>query len=53
MITEANVSQLVTGFDLIVDTMDNLPTRYLLNKAALEKTIPFFMGQFMVLKEEL
>ena len=43
-ITEANVSQLVVGFDLIVDAMDNLPTRYLLNKAALEKNIPFFHG---------
>ena len=44
MITEANVSQLVAGFDLVVDAMDNLPTRYLLNKAALEKDIPFFHG---------
>ena len=44
MITEANVSQLVAGFDLVVDAMDNLPTRYLLNKAALEKNIPFFHG---------
>ena len=44
MITEANISQLVAGFDLIVDAMDNLPTRYLLNKAALEKNIPFFHG---------
>ena len=52
-ITEANISQLVAGFDLIVDAMDNLPTRYLLNRAALEANIPFFMGQFMVLKEEL
>ncbi len=43
-ITEANVSQLVAGFDLVVDAMDNLPTRYLLNKAALEKNIPFFHG---------
>ena len=44
MITEANISQLVAGFDLIVDAMDNLPTRYLLNKVALEKNIPFFHG---------
>ena len=44
MITEANVSQFVAGFDLVVDAMDNLPTRYLLNKAALEKDIPFFHG---------
>ena len=43
-ITEANVSQLVAGFDLIVDAMDNLPTRYLLNRAALEMNIPFFHG---------
>ncbi len=43
-ITEANISQLVAGFDLIVDAMDNLPARYLLNKTALEKDIPFFHG---------
>ena len=44
MITEANVSQLVADFDLVVDAMDNLPTRYLLNKAVIEKNIPFFHG---------
>jgi len=44
MITEANISRLVAGFDLIVDAMDNLPTRYILNKVALEKNIPFFHG---------
>ena len=44
MITEANISQLVAGFDLIVDAVDNLPTRYLLNKVALEKGVPFFHG---------
>ncbi len=44
MITEANISQLVNGFDLIVDAMDNLPTRYLLNKAAIEENIPLFHG---------
>jgi molybdopterin/thiamine biosynthesis adenylyltransferase len=43
-ITEANVFQLISGFDVIVDAMDNLPTRYLLNKAAIEKNIPFFHG---------
>jgi len=42
--TEANISELVTGFDLIVDAMDNLPTRYLLNKIAIDKEIPFFHG---------
>ncbi|NQT31180.1 MAG: HesA/MoeB/ThiF family protein [Deltaproteobacteria bacterium] len=43
-ITEANVCRLVEGCDLIVDAMDNLPTRYLLNKTAIEKNIPFFHG---------
>jgi len=43
-ITEANISQLVAGFDLIVDATDNMPTRYLLNKVAMEKNIPFFHG---------
>ncbi|HUT96900.1 MAG TPA: HesA/MoeB/ThiF family protein [Dehalococcoidales bacterium] len=43
-ITEANISKLVADSDLIVDAMDNLPTRYLLNKTAIEKKIPFFHG---------
>jgi adenylyltransferase/sulfurtransferase len=43
-ITEANVSRLVGDSDLIIDAMDNLPTRYILNKAAIEKGIPFFHG---------
>jgi len=43
-ITEDNVSRLTAGFDLIVDAMDNLPTRYLLNRAAIERDIPFFHG---------
>ncbi|MFC1869415.1 ThiF family adenylyltransferase [Thermodesulfobacteriota bacterium] len=43
-IAEENVSQMVNGFDAIVDAMDNLPTRYLLNKVAIEKNIPFFHG---------
>ncbi len=43
-ITADNVSQLVAGFDLIVDAMDNLATRYVLNKAAVERNMPFFHG---------
>jgi adenylyltransferase/sulfurtransferase len=43
-ITEANISPLVAGFDLIVDAMDNLPSRYLLNKVAVEKNVPLFHG---------
>jgi molybdopterin/thiamine biosynthesis adenylyltransferase len=43
-ITKNNVGQLVGDADLIVDAMDNLPTRYLLNKTAIEKGIPYFHG---------
>jgi adenylyltransferase/sulfurtransferase len=43
-ITEANAAGLVGDADLIVDAMDNLPTRYLLNRTAIKKNIPFFHG---------
>jgi adenylyltransferase/sulfurtransferase len=43
-ILESNVSQLVEGCDVIVDAMDNLPTRYVLNRCAVEKKLPFFHG---------
>jgi len=41
-IDESNVDSLVGEADGIVDCMDNFPTRYLLNKAAIRKRIPFF-----------
>jgi adenylyltransferase/sulfurtransferase len=44
MITEENVSRLAGDCDLIVDATDNFPTRYVLNRAAIEKNIPFFHG---------
>jgi len=43
-ISEKNASDLTAGFDLIVDAMDNLPTRYVLNKTAIERGIPFVHG---------
>ncbi|PKN29931.1 MAG: adenylyltransferase [Deltaproteobacteria bacterium HGW-Deltaproteobacteria-21] len=44
VITAANVSKLMEGFDAVVDAMDNLETRFLLNKAAVDRQIPFFHG---------
>jgi len=41
---EHNLSRLVGDADLIIDAMDNFPIRYLLNKTALEKKIPFIHG---------
>ena len=43
-ITEDNINSLIKDCDLMVDAMDNLPTRYILNKAAIEKGLPFFHG---------
>jgi len=41
-ITEKNVASLVGEADAIVDCMDNFPTRYLLNRAAVQRRTPFF-----------
>jgi len=43
-IAEDNLLQLVANCDLIIDAMDNFPTRYLLNKAALTKNVPLLHG---------
>lgn len=43
VITAENVSELVSDY-LIVDAMDNLPARYLLNAVALERRLPLFHG---------
>lgn len=43
-ITKENASRLISGCDLIMDGLDNLPTRYLLNKAAIDSKIPFIHG---------
>ena len=43
-ITEDNIQELIGDCQLIVDAMDNFPTRYLLNKAALSRNMPFFHG---------
>ena len=40
-IDEENVLALTKGADLIIDAMDNYPTRYLLNRAAIAHNIPF------------
>jgi adenylyltransferase/sulfurtransferase len=43
-ITAANAARIVNGCDLIVDAMDNLPTRLILNQTALKCNMPFFYG---------
>ncbi len=43
-IDEENVGELTRGCGVIVDAMDNFPTRYLLNKTAVGLRIPFVHG---------
>jgi molybdopterin/thiamine biosynthesis adenylyltransferase len=43
-LTDENALRLIQGFDLIVDAMDNWPTRLILNKIALALNIPLFHG---------
>ena len=43
-IVEENVDALVGNADLILDCMDNFPTRYLLNECAIRKQIPMVHG---------
>lgn len=43
-IEENTVHQLIADSDVIVDALDNVETRLLLNKISLEKKIPFFHG---------
>ena len=43
-ITKENVFNLVNDFDLIVDAMDNFPTRFILNQVVIQKKIPLFHG---------
>lgn len=42
-----NAVDLLAGYDLVVDGSDNLPTRYLLNEAALARGIPWVYGAVM------
>ncbi len=44
VIAENSVFKLVDGCDLIVDAMDNFDTRYMLNKVAVNRNMPFFHG---------
>ena len=43
-ITSGSVTKLVAGCDLIVDGMDSLPARYVLNHASVQLGIPLFHG---------
>jgi len=43
-VRESNVDKLLTGVDCIVDGLDNMRTRYLLNRASVRHKIPYVFG---------
>jgi len=43
-VRESNVDELVDGVDCIVDGLDNMRTRYLLNRASVQHEIPYVFG---------
>jgi adenylyltransferase/sulfurtransferase len=43
-VRETNVDKLINGFDCIVDGLDNMRTRYLLNNASVRNKIPYVFG---------
>jgi molybdopterin-synthase adenylyltransferase len=43
-INDDNISGLTHGCDAIVDAMDNIATRFVLNRVAIKQRIPFFHG---------
>jgi molybdopterin/thiamine biosynthesis adenylyltransferase len=43
-IDEDSIDTVAGDCDIIVDAMDNFPTRYLLNRAAIRKGVPFIHG---------
>ncbi len=43
-IDEQSIDRLLQGCDLIMDAMDNFPTRYILNREAIRRGLPLFHG---------
>ena len=43
-ITPENIDRLIKGADIVIDGMDNYPTRYLINGACVRAGIPFIHG---------
>ena len=52
-IDEENVLELTKGADVIIDAMDNYPTRFLLNKASITHNVPFVHGSVWGLEGRL
>ncbi len=42
--SENNISDLIDGFDLVLDGTDNFKTRLVINRACVDKAVPFIYG---------
>jgi molybdopterin-synthase adenylyltransferase len=52
-IDETNVLELTKGADVIIDAMDNYPTRFLLNRASIAHHVPYVHGSVWGLEGRL
>jgi len=43
-VRESNVGEIVRGVDCVVDGLDNMRTRYLLNRACVRQKVPYIFG---------
>ena len=43
-VNEYNASEIIDGCDIVIDALDSVNARYALNKACIEKNIPFVTG---------
>jgi molybdopterin/thiamine biosynthesis adenylyltransferase len=43
-IDRSNINELIRGFNIVLDGTDNFPTRYIINKACVEASVPFIYG---------
>lgn len=52
-VTECNVESLLDGVDVVVDCLDNIPTRYLVNRTCVKLGVPYIFGAVMGLEGNL
>jgi adenylyltransferase/sulfurtransferase len=43
-VNSGNVEKLLAGVDLVVDGLDNMATRYLINRACVKRAVPYVFG---------
>lgn len=52
-VNASNVDRLLAGFDLVVDGLDNMATRYLVNRACVKMKVPYVFGAAIGLEGNL